>query len=70
MIAERAQERSQMIAHIRGLEKQQDTYGSVSEHYRIGMIAIDALVCQAAEAYEMLPPRGEERIMDRLDTLV
>ena len=70
MIADQEHERSQMVAHIRSLEDKADTYSSVSEDYRIGMIAIDALVCQATEAYEMLPPKGEERIMDRLDTLV
>ena len=49
-----------------------ETFSSVHQDYRTGMIAIERLVCMATRADERtLPPAGgEERIVERLDKLV
>jgi uncharacterized protein YhaN len=64
-------ERTQMLARIAHLE-QGDTFSSVPQDYRTGMIAIERLVCSATRADEQIlqPARDEERILDRLDKLV
>ena len=62
-------ERTQMMARIARLQ-QGETFSSVHQDYRTGMIAIERLVCSATSEDALLPAGGEERIMDRLDKLV
>ena len=62
-------ERTPMMARIARLEQGGETFSSVHQDYRTGMIAIERLVRSATKADErtLLPAGGEERIMDRLE---
>ena len=70
-------ERTDLQEKIDRLEQGAETFSSVHEDYRAGMIAIEALVtrattspAQSRDYPPLLPIRGDERIIDRLNALV